>query len=166
MSTQDAPDAPRLIAIDLGLKSGLAVYDQRGLLSYRATRFPSARAIKRAAWAVLCEVDALAHVFVEGDKDLAAHWRRAAEKQSLSFQSVRPEQWREGVLLPRQRRAGTIAKRAAMSLAHELIRASAAPAPKVPLTSDVAEAILIGYWATRQLGWCSSTVASGSSSFQ
>ena len=156
MPVRDDTATSKLIAIDLGLKSGLAVYDQQGLLSYRATRFPSTRAIKRAAWPVLYELDALTHVFVEGDKGIATHWRRAAEKLSLSFRSVRPEQWREGVLLPRQRRAGTIAKRAALSLAHELIRASAAPAPKVPLTSDVAEAILIGYWATRYLGWRSS----------
>ena len=156
MTARDGPVSPKLIAIDLGLKSGLAVYDQQGLISYRATRFPSAKAIKRAAWPVLYEIDSLTHVFVEGDKDLASHWRRAAEKLSLSFQSVRPEQWREGVLLPRQRRAGSVAKRAALGRAHELIRESVAPAPKVPLTSDVAEAILIGYWATRYLGWCSS----------
>ena len=147
----------RLIAIDLGLKSGVAIYGSNGLVAYRATRFPSKRAIKEAAWSVLYGVNGLQHVFVEGDRALAAHWRRAAEQQGLSFQSVAPERWREALLLPRERRSAADAKQSARRHALTLIRASEAPLPKGPLTSDVAEAILIAHWAARSLGWSTET---------
>ena len=149
----------RLIAIDLGLKSGVAIYEPNGLVAYRATRFPSKRAIKRAAWSVLYGVDGLQHVFVEGDRGLAAHWRRAAEQQGLSFQSVAPERWRAALLLPRERRSAIDAKRSARRHALTLIREGDAPLPKGTLTSDVAEAILIGHWAARSLGWSTQTTA-------
>ena len=149
----------RLIAIDLGLKSGMATYGPNGLVAYRATRFPSKRAIKEAAWSVLYGVDGLQHVFVEGDRGLAVYWKRAAEQQGLSFQSVAPERWREALLLPRERRSAAEAKRSARRHALTLIRESDAPLPKGPLTSDVAEAILIAHWGARSLGWSTQTAA-------
>lgn len=148
-------DAPQtLLAIDLGLRAGFAVFDDCGeLVSYRSTHFPSYAAMKKAAWGVLRGVDGLAHVVVEGDKNLAALWRKPAEKQGLLFESVTPETGREVLLLPRQRRDSATAKRAADELAARLIANSPAPAPTGTLTSDVAEAILIGAWAALELGW-------------
>ena len=95
----------------------------------------------------------------DGDRALAAHWRRAAEQQGLSFQSVAPERWREALLLPRERRSAALAKQSAKRHALTLIRASEAPLPKGSLTSDVAEAILIAHWAARSLGWSTETAA-------
>ena len=139
---------------DLGLKTGFAVYDATGaLVSYRASRFPSFAAMKKAAWGVLESYAPLAHVVVEGDKNIAAIWRKAAEKQGLSFRTVSAETWREDVLLPRERRDAASAKKAAADLAEQLIRKSRAPAPTGILTSDVAEAVLIGRWSAAQLGW-------------
>ncbi len=143
-----------LLAIDLGLKTGFAVYSELGeLVAYRSTRFPSTAAIKKAAWGVLRDIDELTHVVVEGDRLLAAIWRKVAEKRGLAFQVVTPETWRAVVLHPRERRDGSAAKKAAFELGEEIIRASDVPAPTGCLTSDVVEAVLIGQWAAIELGW-------------
>lgn len=145
---------PTLLAIDLGLKTGFAVFGHDGeLISYRSTRFPSAAAMKKASWGLLREVEHLAHLVVEGDKALATIWRNVASKQAVAFEIVRPETWREGILHPRERRSSVAAKKAAFELADKVIRASEAPAPTGDLTSDVAEAVLIGLWAVIELGW-------------
>lgn len=152
------PDSPEtaqtLLAIDLGLKAGFAVYDERGeLIAYRSTRFPSTAAMKKASWGILREVEGLTAVVVEGDRNLAAIWRKVAEKQGVAIRSVAPEVWRAELLLPRERRSSADAKKAAFVLADAVIRDSDVPAPTGDLTSDVAEAVLIGLWAAVDRGW-------------
>lgn len=150
----DPTSVTTLLAIDLGLKAGFAVYESHGeLISYRSTRFPSTAAMKKAAWGVLRDIDGLQHVIVEGDRLLAAVWRKVAEKRGLTFEIVRPETWRAVVLLPRERRDSATSKKAAFTHADEIIRASDVPAPTSQLTSDVAEAVLIGRWAAIERGW-------------
>ena len=49
----DTPEET-LLAIDLGLRTGLAVYDEaRGLVAYHSQRFANRSQLKRAAWGVL-----------------------------------------------------------------------------------------------------------------
>ena len=137
-----------LLAIDLGLKTGFAVYGPCGQLrSYRSTRFPNHAAIKRAAWRVLCEIEDLTLVVMEGDARIADVWRKVARKRGAAVVMVAPHTWREVLLAPRERRSGVAAKRAADRIARELIAQSPAPLPTGRLTSDVAEAVLIGRWA-------------------
>lgn len=137
----------RVLAIDLGLRTGFALFGSDGLLhSYRSTHFQSRAAMKRAAWDVIAEFEPTS-VVAEGDANLASVWRKVAEKQGAEFELVVAETWREEILHPRQRRDGATAKAAAMELALDIIDAGSAPAPTGELTTDVAEAILIGQWA-------------------
>lgn len=146
-------DSAKLLAVDLGVRCGLAVYGRDGRLSsYRSTNFGSARTMKNAVWGILRDVDGLAHVVAEGDRNLAQAWEKAATKQGLSFELIGAEHWREDILLERQRRSGADAKEAADELAREVIDWSGADKP-TSLRHDAAEAILIGLWGVWRRGW-------------
>lgn len=137
----------RLLAIDLGLRTGFAVYDAGVLVRYSSTRFPSRAALKKAAWGVLREIDAVDRVVAEGDRKLAEIWERAASKQGAEFICIDADRWRGELLFDRERRGAHVAKQSAMDLASLVIDHDEAPRPRGLLTDDVAEAILIGLWA-------------------
>lgn len=145
----------RLLAIDLGYRSGFAVYGEDGRLqSYRSTNFGSAARMKKAAWGVLRDIDELARVVAEGDRNLADVWEKTAGKIGAKFRLTSADEWREELLLERQRRSGQRAKDAADDLAREVIEWSGADRP-TSLRHDAAEAILIGLWGVLQAGWLS-----------
>jgi hypothetical protein len=147
-------DAPqKLLAVDLGVRCGLAVFDHDGrLLSYRSTNFGSASRMKDAIWGILRGVDGLTHVVAEGDRNLGQALEKSATKQGASFELIGAEIWRDELLLKRQQRSGADAKEAADELAREVIEWSGADRP-TSLRHDAAEAVLIGLWGVLQLGW-------------
>lgn len=142
-----------LLAIDLGLRCGLALYARDGrLLRFSSRSFASITTLKRAAWGVLAEVPELEVVVVEGDRALGEVWRKAAEKRGARGLFVSPERWRSALLYAREQRSGKDAKRNADVLARAVIEWSGAPRP-TSLRHDAAEAILIGLWGVVELGW-------------
>ncbi|MFP2910942.1 hypothetical protein ACLESD_39085, partial [Pyxidicoccus sp. 3LFB2] len=71
--------APRLLAVDLGLRSGLAVYGRDGrLCEYRSQNFGSQSRLKRAVPSVLHGVGPLAWLVLEGGGPVADVWEREA----------------------------------------------------------------------------------------
>ncbi|AWV90183.1 hypothetical protein [Bradymonas sediminis] len=143
----------RLLAVDLGVKSGLAIYGETGrLLEYRSTNFGSRARLKKATYGVLRQVDGLAHVLAEGDTNLGELWRQDALKLGASFELINAEIWREDLLFKRHRRSGQDAKSRADTLARQIIDWSGAARP-TSLKHDAAEAILIGLWGVMQVGW-------------
>jgi broad specificity phosphatase PhoE len=141
-------EAGHVVAVDLGLRCGIALFRQDGeLVSYRSTNFGSRTRLKQGVYDILADVADLRRVVVEGDTILARPWRLAADRLGASYERVAPETWREELLDPGQRRSGAEAKRSADELAREVIARSELPAP-TSLTDDAAEAILIGVWAT------------------
>lgn len=146
-------DTKYLLAVDLGLKSGLAIYADTGrLVDYRSTNFGSRARLKKAVYGVLREIDGLAHVLAEGDTLLAEIWRHDALKRGATFERIQAETWREELLFKRQRRSGAAAKAHADTLARQVIEWSGAARP-TSLKHDAAEAILIGLWGVMRLGW-------------
>ncbi|MCB9592574.1 MAG: hypothetical protein H6719_07570 [Sandaracinaceae bacterium] len=142
-----------LLAVDLGLKTGLAVFDEGGrLVRYRSQNYGTVTRLKRAAWGELADVEALVAVAVEGDAALARVWGKAAEKRGARVFAIQAHTWRPELLEERERRTGALAKAAADTLARAIIERSGLPRPKA-LRHDAAEAICIGLWACRQLGW-------------
>ena len=89
---------------------------------------------------------------VEGDRMLGEIWQKEALRRHMGFRVVRPEQWRQALLLPRKQRTGALAKDEAGHLARQIIEWSGLSKPK-SLKHDAAEAILIGLWAVIELGW-------------
>lgn len=148
----DAEDAT-LLAVDLGLRTGLALYGRDGrLLRYRSQNFGARSRLKRGAYAILNDAPGVARVVLEGGGDLAGVWSREGERRGLSVQVVQAHTWRRELLLGREQRTGKDAKAHADTLARAVIAWSGARAP-TSLRHDAAEAILVGLWAVLACGW-------------
>jgi hypothetical protein len=151
------PDARRsLLAVDAGLRAGIAVYRGDGRLeSYRSTNFGSIRRLKSGVYGVTRKVEGLAEVVVEGGGGgYAEPWLKEAHRRGIPGRAVDARVWRERLLLPRDRRTGVAAKEQADTLARRVIAWSGAPSPTA-LRHDAAEAILVGLWAVLEAGWLS-----------
>ncbi|TNF24320.1 MAG: hypothetical protein EP329_25070 [Deltaproteobacteria bacterium] len=139
------------MAVDLGLRSGLAEYGRDGRLrSYRSTNFGKPERLKRAIGGILDGIEGLARIVVEGDRRLAERWQKEAVRRGVPVVRVTPETWREALLgrLPPAEDAKGIAD----VLARKVIDWSGCARP-TSLRHDAAEAILIGLWGVVDAGW-------------
>ncbi len=142
-----------LLAIDVGLRSGLAWYAADGrLLAYRSRHFSNRAALRQAAWLILRDEPNLQWVVLEGGGPLADIWSLAARRRELQLLQLAAHDWRADLLLQREQRSGAKAKDVAGTLARRVIAWSHAPSP-TSLRHDAAEAILVGIWAVQHLGW-------------
>jgi len=142
-----------LLAVDLGLRTGLACYTGEGRLSwYRSSHFGQPAILRQAIPGIFADCRDLHWLAIEGGGPLADLWRRAAERQGGEVLQISAEHWRRKLLLPRQQRSGPDAKRHAGELARRVIDWSQARRPTV-LRHDTAEAILTGLYAVWRVGW-------------
>jgi hypothetical protein len=142
-----------LFAVDLGLRAGLATFDDDGRLrTYASRNFGTRTRLKRAIPGVLADVSDLRFVVVEGDRTMGVWWKKAATRLGARTLIVSPERWRTRLLLPRQQRNGMDAKYYADRLSRRVISWSGAAEP-TSLRDDAAEAILIGLWGVLSVGW-------------
>jgi hypothetical protein len=150
----DAAPPTRLLAVDAGLRAGIAVFGDDGRLrEYRSTNFGSRSRLKRGVHGVMKSVPGLARVVVEGGGGgFAEPWQREAERRGCAFRAVDAREWRERLLLSRDRRTGVDAKQQADTLARRIIEWSSATRPTA-LRHDAAEAIALGLWAVLDAGW-------------
>lgn len=141
------PSELKLLSVDCGLKTGLALFTLDGqLLWYRSQNFGSRQRLKKAAYALLKEIDELAHLVIEGGGTLADVWVHEGKRRGLQVKQISAEHWRKDLLLPRQQRTGKKAKQVADELAREVIQRAGSAKP-TSLRHDAAEAILVGWWA-------------------
>lgn len=155
---REAPAEPGgLLAIDLGLRMGLAHFDHDGqLLRYHAQRLANKAALKRHVYDVFIRHKPLAALITEGDASLAKIWHRLADKWGLRIIHIQADRWRDDLLLPRDASSGKAhAKAIAQHKALDVIAASqvASRPTRSQLVHDAAEAILIGLWGAHHLGW-------------
>ncbi len=142
-----------LLAVDLGLRTGLALYGQDGRLQwYRSHNFGTAARLRRAVRGLLDDIPGLTWLVLEGGGHLADIWKREAERRRIRVRQISAEVWRQLLLLPRQQRRGSQAKASAGDMAKRIIVWSNARRP-TSLRDDAAEAILIGLWGTLDIGW-------------
>jgi hypothetical protein len=142
-----------LLAVDLGLRTGLALYGEDGrLIWYRSHNFGSATRLRRGVSSVLNPIPELAWLIVEGGGNLAEIWRSEAERRGIAVRQIGAEAWREQLLYQREQRSGAQAKQHANELARRVIAWSGARRPTA-LRHDTAEAILIGLWGVIEVGW-------------
>jgi hypothetical protein len=142
-----------LLAVDLGVRTGLAYYGADGrLVWYRSQNFGAASRLKRAIPALLSEPGDVTRLVLEGGGPLAQLWRAEAERRDIITTQVSAQDWRSLFLLPREQRSGVEAKRVAGRLARHVIAWSGAPRP-TSLRHDTAEAILVGLWGVLSAGW-------------
>lgn len=142
-----------LLAVDAGIKTGLALLDGEGrLLWCRSHNLGNTTRLKKAAARILFELPLLQHLVVEGGGQTANIWAHAAAKRDLPCMFIQAQDWREDFLLPRQRTSGHKAKAAACAYVAFISRVEGWTSPTLP-SHDAAEAALIGLWAAVQLGW-------------
>lgn len=142
-----------LLAVDVGLRTGLAFFRRDGrLLYYRSQNFGTPLRLRRGVRGLLAESPGLLRLVLEGGGPLGEIWSREALRRELPVRWVSAEEWREGLLLPRERRSGARAKSSALDLAREVITWSGAARP-TSLRHDAAEAILIGLWGVLDARW-------------
>lgn len=142
-----------LLAVDLGLKTGLALYNESGRLRwYRSHNFGTSTRLRRAVYALLNDITDLAWVVIEGGGNLADIWIRELNRRQIPFRQISAETWRIQFLYQREQRSGQEAKYRADDLARQVIEWSGASRP-TSLRHDTAEAILIGLWGVLDIGW-------------
>ena len=142
-----------LLAVDLGVKTGLALYGRDGRLRwYRSHNFGTTARLRRGARQILDTAPDLAWLVLEGGGALAALWKREAARRQLAVRQVSAEVWRRQLLHSRQQRSGLQAKEQADILARRVIVWSQARRP-TSLRADAAEAILVGLWGVLDVGW-------------
>jgi hypothetical protein len=143
-----------LLAVDAGLRAGIAIYGDDGrLVQYRSTNFGSRGRLKRGVHGVIGGIAGLEWVVVEGGGGgFAEPWLREAERRGLEARPVDAREWRERLLRSRDRRTGADAKQQADTLARRIIDWSGAPRPTA-LRHDAAEAIALGLWGVLEAGW-------------
>ena len=147
----DSPENNRqpqaaLLAIDVGMKAGLAWFDEDGaLVRARSTRFANRATLKRALPSIWTELPGVRQVVLEGQGDIADIFRKGALRAALPVQQFCAEEWRKDMLLARERRTGKQAKATAESLAMKIAHECGKP-PRCAYDDDAAEAVLFGLW--------------------
>ena len=142
-----------LLAVDLGLRTGLALYGRGGrLLWYRSQNFGSAAKLKRGVHGMLGEIPDLAWLVLEGGGPLAEIWQREGRRREIPVLRISAEEWRGRFLYPREQLSKRSAKHSAEGMARRVIAWSGAPRP-TSLRHDAAEAILIGLSGVLDIGW-------------
>jgi hypothetical protein len=144
---------PSLLAVDLGLKTGLALYGPDGrCMWYRSQNFGKPDRLRRAVHRLLGELENLSVLVLEGGGPIADIWIHEARRHDIDVRQIGADLWRKALFYPRQHRSGPQAKNAAAPLARRVIEWSGANRP-TSLRHDAAEAILIGLWGVLEVGW-------------
>ena len=148
------PDSLKtLLAVDLGIRSGLALYGRDGRLRwYRSKNFGNTAQLRRGARTILAEQPELSWLILEGGGDIAEIWQREADHRQLPVHQISAEAWRQSMFYPRQQRTGIKAKQSADELARRIIEWSGIARP-TSLRHDTAEAIVVGLWGVLEVGW-------------
>ena len=135
-----------LLAVDLGLRTGLAEYDGQGrLLRYSSRHYGTIGLMRRALSSILDSSPEMRWLVLEGGGPIADVWSTQAERRGIGVVPVSADVWRGVLLLTREQRNGKQAKRVADGLARQVIAWSGAKRP-TSLRHDAAEAILVGLW--------------------
>ena len=142
-----------LLAVDLGLKTGLALFEETGkLLWYRSHNFGTTERLKRGVPGILDGIPDLAALVIEGGGNLATVWEKEAERRGVALYRIGAREWRQMILYSREQRSGPEAKRHAGEIARKVIEWAEASRP-TSLRHDAAEAIMIGLWGLIHIGW-------------
>lgn len=163
-----------LLAVDIGLKSGVALYNRQGaLVRYEQFYFDRNTLASDAEELVqqwendinnetdlAMEYDdvgnkpwKITHIAMEGaDAKLMNAWADAAPNRSIL--RVSPEEWRSGLLVAKERKSGPDAKAASRLIARQIVGDfGVMEQHSGKFKTDVAEAVVMGFYVARKLGW-------------
>src|SRR3954454_15591206 len=142
-----------LLAVDLGLRTGLALYGRDGRLSwYRSQHYGNRAALRRGVHGLLDAIPDLTRLVLEGGGPIADIWVSDARRRGLPVRQISAEDWRARFFRPNEQEGRDRSKLSADALARRVIEWSGAARP-TSLRHDAAEAILIGLWGVLEAGW-------------
>ena len=148
------PRPRRLLAVDLGLRTGAALFDQDGkLLRLDSCRFVNPEELEQGLEDLIIK-SCVTHVVIEGeDRKLYNIWKKAIEKLpgDVKMARVVADDWRQDFLLKKEQKYAHIAKEAASLIAKQFLAGT--DYETVKLSVDAHEAVLIGHYSLRVLGW-------------
>lgn len=156
-----------LVAVDLGFRTGLALYSEHGhLLEYEHAIYESIEDLEAGCLKMIAEWESkyqhynseqyhITKVAIEGaDVALRGLWKYIAEDiLHCPLLLVKPEEWRADLLLAKERASGEAAKEASRLIARQLVAEYGGRLHKGKFPTDVAEAVLLGYHVSRRLEW-------------
>ena len=141
-----------LLAVDLGLRTGLALYGPDARLAwYRSQHYGTRTSLRRGVHGLLDTYPDVSHLVLEGGGPIADIWVREAGRRGLSVRQIAAEDWRGRFFIPRDHRGRDRSKLTADLMARRIIEWSGAPRP-TSLRHDAAEAIVIGLWGVLEVG--------------
>ena len=145
----------KFVGVDLGLATGIAVYNRDGRLeAVRSRHFQSRDALRAAAGAILDEIPHVQSVILEGGGELAEVWQRAAAHRGIHLRVVQAHEWRSRFFYPREHRNGPEAKEHAVKMAAQVLAWSETRGVSAgSLGHDAAEAIMVGLFGVHEAGW-------------
>ena len=180
---EDYPLIELLLAVDLGLRTGFALYNDEGqLLTYENVEFGSPQELEEGALHRIREWEAqfkplpnekdakptarISHIAIEGaDVELRQVWREICSQSDSDDNTdhaaaprqlllVRPEEWRADLLSSKEKRSGQKSKEAARLIARQVVADfGVCGIHQGKFPTDVAEAVCLGYHVSRRLGW-------------
>jgi hypothetical protein len=142
-----------LLAVDLGLRTGLALYGRDGrLVWYRSQHFAGRQTLRSGVAGLLEEHRGVSRIVMEGGGPLATIWQRQAAVRKIPTLLIHAETWRRSFFGDEYIADRRGAKRDAGVMARRVIDWSGADKP-TSLRHDAAEAILVGLWGVLELRW-------------
>ncbi len=145
-----------LLAVDLGLRTGLALFGRDGRLAwYRSQHFGTRAALRRGVHGLLDTLPDLQRLVLEGGGPIADIWTREADRREIAVLRIAAEDWRARLLDTGSAKRRIEPKQGADALARRVIDWSGAARP-TSLRHDAAEAILIGLFGVLDAGWMDS----------
>jgi len=153
LDTHSPQPSATLLAVDLGLTTGWALFGVDGRLRWcRSHHFADRDQLRRAVRQLLRQIDGLQWLVIEGGGPIAEIWSRVATRQGVQLIAISAEDWRVSFFHPTQMRGRDKAKSSAERLARRVIEWSSVAQPST-LRNDTAEAVLIGLWGVLHVGW-------------
>lgn len=142
-----------LLAIDLGVKTGLALFNDQGkLVWYRSHNYGNKRRLKNNISEIFHSLPGLSNLVIEGGGPIAELWKSKAVRYNLPTIQVFAEEWRKELFFDRQIRNGPMAKQNAIVMARKVVTWSGIK-KATAMRHDTAEAILVGLWGVMKTGW-------------
>jgi hypothetical protein len=94
-----------LPAVDLGLRTGLALYGPDARLRwYRSQHFANRGSLRRGVYGLLDAEPDMAHLVLEGGGPIADIWVREAERREITVHRIAAEAWRGKFFRPKDQR--------------------------------------------------------------
>lgn len=81
-----------LLAVDIGLRTGLALFGRDGrLVWYRSQHFANRSTLKRGVYGLFGSIEPLDRIVLEGGGPIAEVWRREAERRGIVVRVIGAE---------------------------------------------------------------------------